>query len=103
MKQNLSMGLRIHIFLSICAYSLLMIGTLQALLLSLQERLIKTKLEKYKMNDKFKEKECSICLDSYMEDDIIIYLECGHYYHNECSKQWFKEGKACPLCRASFS
>ena len=43
MKQNLSMGLRIHIFLSICAYSLLMIGTLQALLLSLQERLIKTK------------------------------------------------------------
>lgn len=68
-----------------------------------RERLIKTKLEKYKMNDKFKEKECSICLDSYMEDDIIIYLECGHYYHNECSKQWFKEGKACPLCRASFS
>ena len=68
-----------------------------------RERLIKTKLEKYKRNDKFKEKECAICLDSYMEDEIIIYLECGHYYHNECSKQWFKEGKNCPLCRASLS
>ena len=68
-----------------------------------RERLIKNKLEKYKESGKFKEKECSICLDSYMEDEIIIYLECGHYYHNECSKQWFKEGKNCPLCRASLS
>lgn len=68
-----------------------------------RERLIKNKLEKYKESGKFKEKECSICLDSYMEDEIIIYLECGHYYHNECSKQWFKDGKTCPLCRASLS
>ena len=68
-----------------------------------RERLIKNKLEKYKVNEKFKEEECSICLDSYMEDEMIIYLECGHYYHNECSKQWFKEGKNCPLCRASLS
>jgi len=68
-----------------------------------RERLIKNKLEKYRVNDKFNEEECSICLDSYMEDEMIIYLECGHYYHNECSKRWFKEGKTCPLCRASFS
>ncbi len=37
-------------FLSICAYSLLMIGTLQALLLALQEKLIKTK-QVYKVID----------------------------------------------------
>ena len=37
------MGLRIHIILSICAYSLLMIGTFQALLLAIQDKFLKTK------------------------------------------------------------
>ena len=41
--QYLSMGLRIHIILSICAYSLLMIGTFQALLLAIQDKFLKTK------------------------------------------------------------
>ena len=50
LTQEPSMGLRIHMILSICAYSLLMIGTLQALLLALQEKLIKTK-QVYKVID----------------------------------------------------
>tara|TARA_B100001996_G_scaffold92604_1_gene69002 strand:- start:261 stop:1061 length:801 start_codon:yes stop_codon:yes gene_type:complete len=41
--QSLSTGLRIHILLSICAYSLLMIGTFQALLLLIQDWFLKTK------------------------------------------------------------
>lgn len=41
--ESISTGLLIHILLSICAYSLLMISALQAILLALQERLIKTK------------------------------------------------------------
>lgn len=43
LDQSLPMGLRIHILLSISAYSLLMIGTLQALLLGLQDKFIKSK------------------------------------------------------------
>ena len=43
LTESISTGLLIHILLSICAYSLLMISALQAILLSLQERLIKTK------------------------------------------------------------
>ena len=43
MEQSLSTGLRIHILLSICAYSLLMIGTFQALLLLIQDWFLKTK------------------------------------------------------------
>jgi len=42
-EQSLSVGLRIHILLSICAYSLLMIGTFQALLLLIQDWFLKTK------------------------------------------------------------
>ncbi len=42
-SDELSIGLRIHILLSISAYSLLMISAVQALVLALQERLIKKK------------------------------------------------------------
>lgn len=43
LSESLSIGLRIHILLSICAYSLLMISAVQAVLLALQERMIKKK------------------------------------------------------------
>ncbi len=43
LSESLSAGLRIHILLSICAYSLLLISAFQAIVLAIQERLIKTK------------------------------------------------------------
>ena len=43
LSNSLSMGLRIHILLSICAYSLLMISAVQAVMLAVQERMIKKK------------------------------------------------------------
>lgn len=43
LSHSLSTGLRIHILLSIYAYSLLMISAVQAMMLAIQERLIKTK------------------------------------------------------------
>ena len=42
-EQSLSTGLRIHILLSIFAYSLLTVGTFQALMLFIQDRFLKTK------------------------------------------------------------
>lgn len=47
---SLSTGLRIHILLSICAYSLLMISAVQALILAIQEKLIKSKRAALTMN-----------------------------------------------------
>ena len=68
-----------------------------------KEKLIKKKKVKYKKGEsKFKDITCSICLDDFKENNILLYLECGHYYHEECSKSWFKSGKSCPLCRSSF-
>lgn len=43
LSDSLSLGLRIHILLSICAYSLLMISAVQAVMLAVQERMIKQK------------------------------------------------------------
>jgi len=50
LNESLSMGLRIHILLSICAYSLLMISAFQAILLAIQDHLIKAKLAAKIMN-----------------------------------------------------
>ena len=43
LNESLPIGLRIHILLSICAYSLLMISAVQAIMLAVQEKLIKGK------------------------------------------------------------
>lgn len=43
LSESLTLGLQIHILLSISAYSLLMISALQAMLVAFQERLIATK------------------------------------------------------------
>lgn len=50
LSESLSMGLRIHILLSICAYSLLMISAVQAIMLAVQEKLIKKKHASIIMN-----------------------------------------------------
>lgn len=50
LSESLSIGLRIHILLSICAYSLLMISAVQAIMLALQDKLIKEKRASLIMN-----------------------------------------------------
>jgi len=50
LSESLSIGLRIHILLSICAYSLLMISAVQAIMLAVQEKLIKEKRAAIIMN-----------------------------------------------------
>lgn len=46
---------------------------------------------------------CSICLDSYTEDTIIIQFDCNqkvnHHLCLDCVEH-FKSGDPCPICRA---
>ena len=49
--------------------------------------------------NKFKIKECNICLDEYKVGDKISYLPCFHYFHYICIKEWIKKSKQCPLCK----
>lgn len=41
---------------------------------------------------------CSICLESYNEQDIYI-LHCEHSFHRDCLNEWIKQKPNCPLCR----
>nr|GLL41573.1 E3 ubiquitin-protein ligase MBR1-like [Ipomoea trifida] len=48
-----------------------------------------------------KDWKCSICQEGYKRGDEVGRLECGHYYHIHCIKQWLLNKNVCPLCNNS--
>ena len=50
---------------------------------------------------------CSICQDDIEDNNKVIRLDCGHYYHadkqNCCENgdifKWFQHNNSCPVCR----
>lgn len=47
----------------------------------------------------FESNQCSICLEN-IDDHSGGALVCGHPFHNECIKNWFRRGNvSCPYCR----
>ena len=46
--------------------------------------------------------ECSICLENYKKDDMIIILSCDHNFHESCLKGWSKNNNSCPHCRGNI-
>lgn len=48
-----------------------------------------------------KDLTCTICIDDLHENEHIIYLQCEHYFHKNCSEKWFEITKTCPNCRSN--
>ena len=42
---------------------------------------------------------CTICLDPFLDGEMIQRLPCTHYFHAACVGKWIKTKKTCPLCR----
>ena len=42
---------------------------------------------------------CAICIESYVNQDIILDLPCSHFFHELCIKEWLIYKKICPCCR----
>ncbi|KAI3463752.1 hypothetical protein Pfo_020415 [Paulownia fortunei] len=47
------------------------------------------------------ERKCSICQEEYEPDDETGKLNCGHFYHIYCIKQWLGQKNACPICKTA--
>ncbi|XP_038897553.1 probable E3 ubiquitin-protein ligase ZFP1 isoform X2 [Benincasa hispida] len=43
---------------------------------------------------------CTICLDVIGEGTKIGILDCEHYYHADCLKQWLLIKNVCPVCKS---
>lgn len=41
--------------------------------------------------------ECCICNEK--NDNLIVKLDCNHYFHKSCLINWIKKSNSCPLCR----
>jgi len=50
--------------------------------------------------------ECSICLDSYKNDDNVVVTWCGHIFHQDCINRYIgrtpENEQKCPNCRSSY-
>jgi len=44
-------------------------------------------------------KECSICLVDYENEDDISMTNCKHVFHNKCIVEWSRYKDDCPICR----
>ena len=50
-------------------------------------------------NKDLEQKNCSICLENYVEGDKIIILCCDHQFHYNCILGLLDPEKKCPMCR----
>lgn len=48
---------------------------------------------------KFNNDACSVCLESFVSEDLVKVLECKHVFHQKCIDPWLKKTLKCPLCR----
>jgi hypothetical protein len=45
---------------------------------------------------------CSICLETFQENQLVRLTPCRHEFHSHCLEQWLTSYKdRCPLCQAS--
>lgn len=44
-------------------------------------------------------KDCSICLESFRDEDVLTRLPCGHRFHLACLNPWVRTCGDCPYCR----
>ncbi|KAH9567735.1 hypothetical protein CY35_03G040600 [Sphagnum magellanicum] len=41
---------------------------------------------------------CSICLESFCDEDPATVTNCRHEYHLQCILEWSQRSKECPMC-----
>ena len=44
---------------------------------------------------RMRHEQCAVCLASGTD----CALECGHFFHWRCARQWLRLSNTCPICR----
>lgn len=43
--------------------------------------------------------KCAICLELFIEDQMVRFLPCLHFFHVECVDTWLELSDTCPICK----
>ncbi|CAJ1058413.1 E3 ubiquitin-protein ligase RNF103 isoform X1 [Xyrichtys novacula] len=44
--------------------------------------------------------ECVVCLENFVNKELLMGLPCGHAFHQQCIMVWLASGRhCCPVCR----
>jgi len=54
------------------------------------------------MNDLSEDVECCICMEEFEQADRIVKTACSHVFHKECCREWLRQARTCPVCRADI-
>ncbi|XP_057985263.1 probable E3 ubiquitin-protein ligase RHG1A [Hevea brasiliensis] len=60
------------------------------------------KRQKYEANvvgSPLEDEKCCICQENYADGEDLGKLDCGHYFHFDCIKQWLNQKNNCPICK----
>lgn len=52
--------------------------------------------------DELPDNTCSVCLDEFKDEDILVKLNCEHIFHKDCLEPWLNDNRNCPLCRRNI-
>ncbi len=57
-------------------------------------------LPRIQFNSECLNQDCTICMESFENEETLLKTPCEHCFHEECIKNWFlKESIKCPFCR----
>lgn len=54
------------------------------------------------LRDRLQDNTCSVCLEEFKDDDILVKLNCNHIFHKECLEPWLNNNTNCPMCRQNI-
>ena len=43
-----------------------------------------------------------ICLEYFVNGDVLATIPCFHRFHRKCIKEWFKNKNTCPICKTKI-
>jgi hypothetical protein len=47
-------------------------------------------------------RECCICIGDFVAGDVIVATSCNHVFHKQCCREWLRQARTCPVCRADI-
>ena len=53
--------------------------------------------------NKFNIIECPISLNPFIDNQLVIILDCNHIFDYISFKEWYKMNNKCPICRSKIN